>query len=289
MRVALYLPGYGNRFASFLHCLLWLSLTVYSGCTTLTVNPSVAARVKEMVSGNRVLVRCGPDIESVTWRNGSITVRGSVDEELQALLSDGYRPPPVLYGTAIPLTKDGYYLTAYHCVRRVREGEKIWLLGKNRADLEKPRFSSAEIIRKWPDDDIALLRSDLEAPSCFVFSEGGLLKRGTVVAQCGMKSGYEFGRTRKDVLLDRPHEASVSIRHTAKMIRGDSGGPLLTLEGKLLGISSRYVPDFLEPLGLFSTRAGRPNVDIVQRSIREDRAKRKTEQGTAADADKPRR
>ncbi len=222
-----------------------------------------------------------PDIEYVTYRDGKLVCGGTVPEEVAASTLAAYAERACL-GTATPLTKDGYYLTAYHCVEPLANSEKIWVAAKNPADPEKPKCSSAEIIWKSRDADIALLRSGLEVPSCFVFSKTGeVLTKGTVVAQCGVRSHCQFGRTREDVSLDQPGEQSVVIRHTARSAPGDSGGPLLDVEGKLLGIvtGARVFDRFR----LFSGIAVRPNADAILSLIEKDRAQRETEPAHAAD------
>ena len=198
--------------------------------------------------------------------------------------------PSFSFSSATPLTKDGYYLTAYHCVDQVRKGEKIWIATFNSDNHEKLKWGSVKIIWEFPDADIALLHSDIQVRCHCAFSKTSeILKKGTVVAQCGIRSGCEFGRTTEDVLLDQASESVVIIRHNARTIKGDSGGPLLNDQGELLGIVTEKAWPLLDSLGLSSAIAVRPNLDIIKRVIREDRIQRKTEQsGSCGTANPPR-
>ena len=263
-----------------------LFLTMCLGCASLPINKSVKTRIKKNFLCCKCILFIAPEnINDVTCKDKRFYWSATINKELKASM-----PHSFSFASATPLTKDGYYLTAYHCIDQVRKGEKIWIAVFNSDNPEKLKWDSVKIIWEFPNADIALLHSDIQILHPRAFSKTGkILKKGTVVAQCGIRSGCEFGRTTENVLLDQTSESAVTIRHNARSRMGDSGGPLLNDQGELLGIVTEKALPFLDSLGLSSAIAVRPNPETIKRLIKEDRIQRKTEQnGLCGTANLPR-
>ena len=144
-------------------------------------------------------------------------------------------------GSGVIISPDGLILTNSHVVSGSRT---IGL-----ADTEG-RTTDAQLIGEDPDTDLALIRAnaarDLPAAT---LGDSGSLRRGQIVAAIGNPLGFEWtvtagvisalgrslpgrtGRTIEDV-----------IQTDAALNPGNSGGPLVSSHGEVIGINTAVIP-----------------------------------------------
>lgn len=90
-----------------------------------------------------------------------------------ALLLPGPEGMPIESGTAFFISPDGYIITANHVINKINESKDIILmqpveLGKSSGAM----VHNIEIIQKWEEYDLAILKADLEKNKNRAFLEG---------------------------------------------------------------------------------------------------------------------
>lgn len=199
--------------------------------------------------------------------------------------------PPIGTGTATAITSDGYWLTAAHALNfkhsylavssdnddspydfdaeALHPARVVWIGGKN--DLNVP--------------DLALIHSTLRPEKHFPLLRPPLLSIGDEVLSSGFGPGIP--EQSGGVILRRgPGKASKSgarwmvYLSDTPIVPGDSGGPLYTSEGQLLGVN---VSVHFELQGLwqwrrlvdYRARTVCPDTDWIRKLILKDRAEHK--------------
>jgi S1-C subfamily serine protease len=173
-------------------------------------------------------------------------------------------------GSAVPITSDGYFLTANHVLVH-STGRNIFLIHAQRGELHAAK---ARIVWQSSRQDIALLHISEATPRYYEWSnpKSGIA-RGTPVIHAGISTGFSgpAGKTLTDIA---PGNGWRRFRHDIPLAPGDSGGPVIDAYGKLVGINSAIellipveTPFFIE------AEANRPNVRQIERLISSDRVK----------------
>lgn len=177
------------------------------------------------------------------------------------------------HGTATAITSDGYWLTAAHCLGRGR----ISLIGEAAASWQ----DVAEAVVVWRGDaqvppvDLALLHSEKLPGRGLALSPAPAVDLALLVA--GHPDGLQgLTLAAGQVLSVDPPEAGAkaveSVLETSVPCReGDSGGPAVDPEGRLVAIavSGRH-----HLLGGWTTRALRPDAAWLARTIEAHRRAR---------------
>jgi len=177
------------------------------------------------------------------------------------------------HGTATAITSDGYWLTAAHCLGRGR----ISLIGEAAASWQ----DVAEAVVVWRGDvheppvDLALLYSEKLPGRGLDLSPRPALDLALLVA--GHPDGLQgltlaAGRVLSVEPPDDGAKAVESVLETSVPCReGDSGGPAVDPEGRLVAIavSGRH-----RLLGGWTTRALRPDAAWLVRTIEAHRRAR---------------
>jgi S1-C subfamily serine protease len=154
---------------------------------------------------------------------------------------------PSTYGSAVPVSRDGYFLTAAHCLGDPHL--QLAVVTKSHRVVKTP----ARVV--WTGHptgpDLAIIHAPIEQPiEPFILADLGKLRRGDSVALSGWSSwplrAMAAGRIVR-VSPPRLEPSGItwrSIRHDAPFAVGDSGGPLVTSDGRLAGINvqMRYGP-----------------------------------------------
>ena len=152
-------------------------------------------------------------------------------------------------GSGVIMTKDGYIITNNHVIENASEVEV--LLNDNRTFI-------ASIEGTDPTTDIAVLKIDAENLSTVEFGNSDYVEIGEWVLAVG--SPFEFRSTvtagivsakarNIGILRDRNNlQIEAFIQHQAPVNPGNSGGALVDLKGKLIGINSAIAT----PTGTFA-------------------------------------
>lgn len=163
---------------------------------------------------------------------------------------------PHEYGTGVVVDANGLILTNYHTLGEVaRHDYVVWLSGKP--------YSKVRVLAADPWTDLAILETDARNLQPIKWSSGADVKKGQLAIALGNPFGIArdgnvsatWGmianvRRKIDGPLARPNTLdSVPLRNRetryhygaliqtdAKLARGTSGGPLLDLDGNMIGL-----------------------------------------------------
>ncbi len=181
------------------------------------------------------------------------------------------------FGSATAIDARGYLLTAAHCVTT----EPVYLFfGDHRTT---GRFEHARVVWRGDPDkreaDVAILRIPHRLDAVLGWS--GDFKTGDGVLAAGLDydeaSNFETGCVAGTVTkIDRRASAAPAfefVYHETPLHGGDSGGPLTTTDGKLIGINTGAGSLRIGPFRWLVARAERPDVAWLRRVIEDDYAK----------------
>ena len=287
-----------------------VALAVLSGCTAQAKARSgelLAARKAESLKGWETATLAGRSLlESLQGRVALlITNVGSVTVEIKdsKLSVQGDRNAQGGIGSAIPISNDGYFLTAAHVIddadslhllvglaeahgRTKAEGIPARVVWKSHVAFVRPGdWSPGEPLSV---EDIAIIYAELDSlPSTvpFTLSEEAPQNGDSViiagwslnnVADLHRGARFAAGKIVSVVALDArgASPAFMSVHHDAPVAGGDSGGPLLDRSGKLVGITSVSPLD----MGDIAT-ATMPDQNWLWEAIDNDRQKRNAKPG----------
>ena len=155
---------------------------------------------------------------------------------IESIVKFGDRRAPVT-GSGVVASADGRILTNHHVVERA---EKVTVTVPGRR-----RKYSARILGTDPQTDVAVLRIEPDEPlPAARFGDHASLRVGQWVLAVGNPYGLDgtvsfgivsaIGRN-----LEIPGTLNDFIQTDAMIDRGSSGGPLVDLEGRVVGINSR--------------------------------------------------
>lgn len=235
--------GYGR--------IAWLAAVLASGCAHYAPAPPIpppVAAVPVGVAGLADFAR--RRVATLLWGAEQLSLTQAIGAD--GSLQTGFKFSPrgeFGYGKATAVDTRGYFLTAAHCVRR----EPVYLVWtEDSGGIPRSRLLRVRVVFQGEaageGTDLAVLR--VGQPLGQVFAWGAVPPPGTPVASVGQDSA-PAGNTgiAMDLLGGRflggtPHpEAApprVTLFHTTLIQRGDSGGPVLDLAGRLLAINVAY-------------------------------------------------
>ncbi len=181
-------------------------------------------------------------------------------------------------GTAFPVTRDGYHLTAAHCVQNSDLPFQVVF----RESAKGPTaFDFARVVWISRKDDLALLHTPrFRSDDPFQLADPRTCRVGAPVHALGLAEKYLgpapwetacSGRVTKSTL--RPlwplGATAPAVVHTAPVWFGDSGGPLLDAKCRVVGVHS-----MAEIMGT-GGRARCPDPTLVADIIAKDRKARR--------------
>jgi S1-C subfamily serine protease len=202
-----------------------------------------------------------------------IIARNSADGKIAHLEAQTSNPGALAYGSATVIDRRGYLLTAAHCVAR----EPIYVLfggSDGIARLEKTTVVWQGDDRK-KEPDLAVLRVSQTIESVFEWSHVFQPKDAGLAAGLDYDQPLNFDMgcvAGKITRINRPsavpgHE---DIYHDAPLHGGDSGGPLTSRDGRLIGINVAAGSLRIWPFLLKVSIAQRPNLAWLQTMIDAD-------------------
>ncbi|WAC19544.1 serine protease [Luteolibacter sp. SL250] len=141
-------------------------------------------------------------------------------------------------GSAAAVAADGYYLTAAHCLN----DKGLRLISYTGGGL----LYTQEVRTVWSGEDmgmdLALIHIPANGLASFALTDARALQPGVEVLAGGV-GGLKYGQSAGSILSVRDKgEGSGSnwkvVVHSAPLIQGDSGGPVMNGAGTLVGVTS---------------------------------------------------
>jgi S1-C subfamily serine protease len=201
-----------------------------------------------------------------------ISSRNDLDPWLKNRFTEGKAPEDADGGSGIPITHDGYFLTADHVLAR-SAGKNVFVLHGQQGGL---RATKARIVWRSASTDLALLHIPLATPRHYSWtSPDQWLPAGTPVIHAGISTGHRSGPGKLVTAI--PPGKAARFKHDIPLEPGDSGGAVIDARGRLVGVNSAV--EFLIPLDtafFIESEANRPNVRALQRVIEADRRRNKS-------------
>jgi len=144
-----------------------------------------------------------------------------------------YQQPQTALGSGFVISPDGYILTNNHMVE---DAEKVVV------ELADGRKFNAEITGTDPGSDIAVIKIDADNLPYLEFADSDTLEVGEWVLAIGNPLGFSHTVT-AGIVSAKGRSVGLAdienfIQTDAAINRGNSGGPLLNLEGKVVGMNT---------------------------------------------------
>ena len=150
-------------------------------------------------------------------------------------------------GTGFFIDTEGHMATSFHVINEAASIKiQIPALGQERFDMN--------IVGVCPERDLALLKPTEEAMSliqkqlgkieCLEIGDSDQLKRTQEIIAVGYPLGQDALKTTQGIISGRQNVMGQSfIQMTAALNPGNSGGPTLDKDGKVIGINTAIIPE----------------------------------------------
>ena len=199
--------------------------------------PTSAAPVADdgRLSVREIYARAAPGVVQITSTS-------STDDEAPGIFpSDGFDPAPQqALGSGFVIDKAGHIVTNYHVIEGA---ERIEVSFSNQDTLR------ATLVGTDPSTDLAVLRVEASSRSLtpLVFGDSGVVRVGDPVVAIGNPFG--LARTATAGIVSAVQERTITapngypidhvIQTDAPINSGNSGGPLLSAEGEVIGVNTQ--------------------------------------------------
>jgi S1-C subfamily serine protease len=176
-------------------------------------------------------------------------------------------------GSATPIDRRGYLLTAAHCVATGKPHVVLFRDGKLTAEPARVVWRGD---RTKGEPDIAILFVARGLDQIYEWSTGFAVKdrimsTGPSYERVGDFTITGVGGVIAQRWTERQGPVSCEfISHSAPIHRGDSGGPLLTERGQLIGINVAVTLPIYQPWRSASGKAVRPDLEWLSRILATD-------------------
>lgn len=188
---------------------------------------------------------------------------------VESRFTQGQGPDDADGGSAVPITPDGYFITADHVLAR-SDGRNVFLI---HAQLGSLRATKARIVWRSSSSDLALLHIPIATPRYYEWTNPEQwVPTGTPVVHSGIATGFRSEPGKLVTGIPPGKRNGTRFKHDIPLEPGDSGGAVVDAHGRLVGVNSAV--EFLVPLEtafFIESEANRPNVHALQRLIEKDR------------------
>jgi len=151
-------------------------------------------------------------------------------------------------GSGVIVDSEGYIITAFHVIkgaRRIRvelDGRVHPKTPNNPIAGYTPKSSfPAKIVGTFEDADLAVLKIDAQDLPAISFSDPSYLRQGQLVASLGspegLRNSFSLGVVSAVDRQIEPDDFMAYIQTDAVIAAGSSGGPLVDVQGRMVGIN----------------------------------------------------
>jgi serine protease Do len=209
-----------------------------------------AANAQQLPDFSELVERVSPAVVNISATRspdaGARGAGGPSEDEMQELLRRFFGQPGMpqapqarprtSMGTGFVIQADGYVLTNHHVVDGATE---IYVRMQDRREL------LATVVGGDPQSDIALLKIEASELPTLALGDSRRLRAGQWVVAIGSPFGFEHSVTAGIVSatgrssFDPAQQYVPFIQTDVAINRGNSGGPLLDVEGRVVGINSQ--------------------------------------------------
>lgn len=211
-----------------------------------TTQPSITGTPSKTGSGYSVAdvaKKVGPSVVGIR-----MTVTNSSQNNIYQFF--GGNPDAVMEGSGIIISKDGYIMTNYHVVSYADPKGSSYSNTILEVFLPDKRQAKAKFIGGDPENDIAVIKVDLNNLPVAELGDSSKMAVGDPVVAIGNPLGMEFaGSVTTGVIsaLNRQVQTENKmmnlIQTDAAINAGNSGGALLNASGQVIGINTAKIAD----------------------------------------------
>jgi serine protease Do len=181
-------------------------------------------------------------------------------------------------GSGVIVDPDGYIVTNAHVVQGAHRIEVKVLRSDERGQEPHEHLMPAKLIGLDRQVDIAVVKIDLKNLPALSFLNSDTLRQGQLVVALGSPLGLQNSLTQGVVSatlrqLD-PESPMVYIQTDAPINRGNSGGPLLDIEGRIAGINTLILSESGGNEGIGFAIPANLAKDVYQRLRKDGRVRR---------------
>lgn len=198
-----------------------------------------------------------------------ISSKDELSPWVESRFTQGKGPDDADGGSAIPISPDGYFMTADHVLTH-SDGRNVFIIHGQEGPL---RAAKARIVSRSASTDLAVLHIPVETPRYYTWSSPDRwLPAGTPVIHSGIATGFRSEPGKLITSIPPGGRNGARFKHDIPLEPGDSGGAVIDAKGELVGVNSAV--EFLVPLEtafFIESEANRPNVRALERLIETDR------------------
>lgn len=205
----------------------------------VTVEDAISASFLNFINEQSVrdLLKKGkstePQFDVITMSKGKII--SNLDEAIEATVTVQVKEG---HGSGFKVSSDGHIITNFHVVANSKDD--ITVITK-----DNQRFK-AKIIRQNEELDLALIKIDSKFEKHFAIPQDANYSTGQDVFVVGTPQTIELGQTITKGIISgsRVNEGTKLIQTDASINGGNSGGPMISTDGKLIGIVNAKLSGF---------------------------------------------